>query len=621
MTKQQLRREELLAIHNVIDRDDPQTYLTAANMVLQGSGMTCESINKAVAVLQTVLHSLLESERYIEAALLCWGTTLFDPRPRSVRLIWKALMTKAKTLVMGAGSMGKSYTAIVWALLSWVRDPAYTAIKLVSTTAGHAKANTWSTLVRFHRDSKVPLPGFAQSAFIGLTTDDKHSAITIVAIPQGDDGKGRLQGFHPLPRPIPHPKFGPLSRVILIIDEAEDAPGGLWQGVGNMLGNEDAAGSVTVYAATNPKRKESAFGQRAEPENGWDSLNMEQSESWISRQGWFVLRLDGAKCENVIERREVYNGLLTYQGYQNHVKGGINSADYYTFARGWYPEAGAAYNIVPPYVTSELRGVYTFVRIIANVATFDPAFAEEGDEAILTAGKYGIAIGFQPFNGEYQDFRNTPRYVIQAEQQFSIEKGKTQAMAKNIVKVLRGLKVTPEWFAMDKTGNARGLYDLLSDPDIFGNILGIEWGEAATDKKILEEDSDTAAERYDGVVSEMWFAFAAYAEYGFIKVAPVMPIVPLFTQLVGRQYKRVSKTLQRAESKKDYKERNSAKSPDHADSLIMMPHLIRLRAQSNAAMLERNQPDPQAREDEWAAVNKRTDQGVIHKTRYVDARM
>jgi hypothetical protein len=620
VTLQRLQRDELLAIHNTIDRDDPQTYITAANIVLNGSGIPCDSVNRAIAVLQTVLHSLLEADRYLEAALLCWGTTLFDPRPRSVRLIWNALMTKAKMLVMGAGSMGKSYTAIVWALLSWVRDPAYTSIKLVSTTAGHAKANTWSNLVRFHRESKIPLPGVAQATFIGLTTEDKHAAITIVAIPQGEDGKGRLQGFHPLPRPVPHPKFGPLSRVILIIDEAEDAPGGLWQGVGNMLGNEDAAGSVTVYAATNPKRRESAFGQRAEPEDGWDSLDIERSESWISGQGWFVLRLDGAKCENVIEKREVYNGLLTYRGFQNHVREGTNSANYYTFARGWYPVVGAAYNIVPPYVTQDLRGVYTFSRVIANIATLDPAFAEEGDEAVLTAGKYGIAIGFQPFNGEYQDFRDNPRYAIQAEQQFSIEKGKTQVMAKNIVKILRGLRVTPEWFAMDKTGNARGLYDLLSDSEVYGDILGIEWGEAATDKKILEEDNDTAEERYEGIVTEMWFAFSAYAEYGFIKLAPVIPIVPLLTQLVGRQYKRAGKTLQRAESKKDYKQRNSTKSPDHADSLIMMPHLVRMRGQTNAAILEGNRPDPQQREDEWADVNRRQTDGPIHKTKFVKTR-
>ena len=106
-----MTREEIITVHEQIDRDKPQSFITAANTIIANAGgkKRVDSINKAVAILQTVLHSLLDANLYTEAALLCWGTTLFDPRPISVRLIWKPLMTKSKMVVLGAGSCGKFF--------------------------------------------------------------------------------------------------------------------------------------------------------------------------------------------------------------------------------------------------------------------------------------------------------------------------------------------------------------------------------------------------------------------------------------------------------------------------------------------------------------------------------
>jgi hypothetical protein len=277
------------------------------------------------------LQVLLDQENYIEAALLCWGRDLFNPEPKSVQKVWTNQMRHNKNIYLGASALGKSYNLVAWNLLDWVRDPAYTNTKFLSTTAGHAKANTWSTLTTFHKSSKIPLPGIIQSSFIGIEPENRQAAIGLVAIPQGEDGKGRLQGFHPLPRPKPHPNFGKLTRVRLFMDEAETVPGGVWPGVDNMLANEDEAGSVKISAATNPARSDSMLAAKAEgPERSW-LFDPEAPDEWDSEEGWHVTVLDAAKTENVMQKKKVFPGLQTYEGYMNLVRRGQDSEALATF--------------------------------------------------------------------------------------------------------------------------------------------------------------------------------------------------------------------------------------------------------------------------------------------------
>jgi hypothetical protein len=119
--------------------------------------------------------------------------------------------------------------------------------------------------------------------------------------------------------------------------------------------------------------------------------------------------------------------------------------------------------------------------------------------------------------------------------------------------------------------------------------LAIQWGEAATEHKILEEDTEFAADRYDGLVTEMWFAFSRWVEYGYVKISPMVQTRELFHELSTRLYRTMSKTKVRVSSKAEYKSANSGRSPDFADSAIMIVHLVRLRGEDRPAMLEEHQ--------------------------------
>jgi len=91
--------------------------------------------------------------------------------------------------------------------------------------------------------------------------------------------------------------------------------------------------------------------------------------------------------------------------------------------------------------------------------------------------------------------------------------------------------------------------------------------------KILEEDTKTAKEEYERVVSELWFALKKWAEFGFLFLSPAAVSEALVQELSGRRYQ-VGK-LTRVESKDDYKSRGNG-SPNKADAVTLLLHLVRV---------------------------------------------
>lgn len=587
MLQVNLLHDHILEARGLIERG---RWVHAQNLLLefQGSDFRVDTQQEAEIGIMGLYHSLLNAGDWTGAALLRWGKTLFNPDPRSVQLIWTALCdpTKSKLLIMGCGSSGKTYSTSGWVDLNWSRDPEYTTIKIVSTTLGHNKSNIMSKIGIFHTQSLMKFPGEPVAGGIAYPGLDKSASITAVAIPEGESGEGRLTGFHPYPRPKPHPIFGPLSRCVVVIDEADAVPEGLWAGVDNALGNEDFQGSIKVVALTNPRLKQNSFAHRAEPEGGWSNLD-EDAEQWTSKDGWHVISIDAAKSENVLQKKQVFPGLMTYEGYQNYVRKGKNDPKYWTYARGKYPpDQAATFNVFASAYFDNSIGRLMFEGDVTPVAAFDGAFAEGGDDAVLTIGRFGFAIGFTDTDGTFIQFKRGKK-MVQVEQQINITKGPTHVMGEAIIKILRSYGVRPEWFVMDKTGNARGLYDHIHYR--FGAIMGIEWGGKATETKILREDTENAAERYKGIAAEMWFAASMWQDHGHVKFSPTMEgFRVLRDEACARQWK-FKGTLQELESKVEFKKHNKDnKSCDRADSYVMLIHPIRIHSQGLPETIEDN---------------------------------
>ena len=145
----------------------------AANIILQlnDQNAATASDDEATEVLVTFRQWLLDQGRYAECAALLWAPATFSADPQSVALMWDNLKTSSQMMVMGAASMGKSFSLGVWLYLDWLRDPENTNVKVVGPSEDHLEKNLFSHLVNLHQTAAVPSTG--QCIRLGITLE-KH---------------------------------------------------------------------------------------------------------------------------------------------------------------------------------------------------------------------------------------------------------------------------------------------------------------------------------------------------------------------------------------------------------------------------------------------------------------
>ena len=568
---------------------------------------TVQTPDQSKAFIWALVKCLLDTERYGAAGTLLWGEALFNYGPRAVQTLMNRVRTTQNMIVLGGAALGKTYTLICYLLLDWIRDPEFTEIKVISTTGGHAKSQSFSTLQRLYKNAIVPLPGISMDGFVGLNPKDRHSAINLVAIPQGEDGKGTLQGFHPVPRRTPHASFGSMSRVRALLDEAEEIPAGVWEGVANLLASAWGAEAVKVFCATNPRDVTSKLAQLAEPPNGWSQINLDTDKEWRSTERWSVLRLDGADSENVVERRLVFPGFLTWEGYQTYaLKLGGQSGEYLYFGRGMYPLQALQNTLIPYSLLENVIGQFIFSGRTVGSGGVDLAF-EGGDRIVFAVGKYGKAIGFQPPKGPPTLWKK-PRYAVQIDQYYDMPKEKTIALATSIEVKAKSLQIHPDWLTCDRTGVGTGTHDALCE-QWSGTIRGVMWGAESGQRKLLSDDHDFACEIYEGIDTEMYARVRKYLEFGLMAFHPQVPTAQLFKELSGRRYQPSSKGPSgkpriKLEPKKEFKKRLGW-SPDIGDAIVMLVHGCAINGPEKASMIGSSRPIP-IRPDGHIGVRERT---------------
>jgi hypothetical protein len=568
--------------------------------------------------LTQLIPGMISRGMRLEVAHILWGHTQFNAEPESVRLIWDEVKKTATMLVPGAGALGKSYSLAVYFLLDWIEDPLYTAIKVVAPTAEHAKRNVFAHIKNLHRNSTIPLPGQVREGSIQASSDDKQG-IHLVSIPIGEDGAGRLQGMHPTPRKRAHPIYGSLSRIRVILDDAQEIPGGIWDDIDNMLITLDGIEHVKITAAANPRDVDSKFGRRCEPEDGWSTLDIETSITWKSKLGWAVVRLDGARCENVVQKRMVYAGLLSYEGYRRYLLQGDTSPEYYTMARGFFPVKGLTINVIPREFMEKATARLNFTGRVTYCAAVDLAF-EGDDTAPMTVGRFGLATGYSFLTPEGPKTVNFERakYALQAESQFDLIKNdpskqmmQTVWLAHQIRTHCLRLGIPGRWVIVDRTGNGTGVHDILKSPSPTGlgeDVVGVHYGAAATDKKLFAESTELASDLYDGLVTELFFATRNFLEFDYLKISPSLDIAALTEELCTRRFKPGTRSGKvRVEGKKEYKARGN-KSPDKADSITLLVHLVRLREGFEAMLLSTTE----------SVRDQEIEPGIVDRLQYMD---
>lgn len=557
----------------------------AARLIASFTGQDPKKVvtteDKSLEFCFSLLQWCLDNDHYDWAARMLWGEHLFTYKPRCTQMVWRALQTKQAILLQGSASMSKSYGGGVWHLLDWVRDPVYTNILLVGPSEDHLKGNLFSHLVTLHQSSTLPLPGIIGDLFIGLDPRARRSAIRGVVIPLGKRPAGRLQGTKRYPRKTAHPIFGRMSRVRIFMDEFEKIPVGVHKDIDNVFSNLDGdVEGFKITGAYNPEDISGQVAQRAEPPGGWgeDSFKPDRDEEWVSKRGWFVVRLDAAKSENVVQKKKVFEGLQTVEGFNKIIQnaGGLDTPGYWTMCRGCFPRSGAIYTIMSALSVSQMKGEFIFVEAATDCGGVDLAL-EGGDAAEFCHGKYGRASGYksppsldnpQGKTVMFEDKHGQRcfRFAVQLIEIFPLANGDTVKMAEQVRTHAVRLHVAPKDLMLDRTGNGAGVHDLLKA--LWSQeIRGVNYSESASETKILEEDTKTAKEEYERAVGELWFAFKKFCNFGFLRAKAEALTESLVLQLTGRRYAPGKQT--KVEEKPEYKARGNS-SPNEADSATLM---------------------------------------------------
>lgn len=590
----------------VVDR-----WVEAGNKILSHLGQqpTCKTKGQSLAICRGLLQHLLDEELYLHAATLLWGGDMFNAEPECVQRVFKALHNNSKILFCGASSMGKSYNAGVWMYLDWRRDPLYTAIKCVGISEDQVRKHVFSHLVKLHKACSIPMVEQVDvrdsDMWMGVKDAGAEFGITAIAYKQSQETSGGIKGYKAMPvRKLPHPKFGLMSRLRLLGDEGQNWPNGPFKDINTWLSQIDGPEKVKIAIAFNPENISQLVVQMSEPPDGWNSDDMDRMYDWEAKSGWTVCRLDAARSENVIRKKLIYPGLQTYDGFISYLRaGGDNSANFSTFARGWPPTKGGASIIIPPSWPQEARGEAIFIETPTTVGAVDLAFMGQ-DTAQMAIGRWGLASGWRGIDGKITQFRDRlniaaqrPRHVLQIDQIIPLEKhDNAVTMAEEIIGRCTQLGITPEHLALDKTSIGFGTWSHLSK--VWGDVFGISWNEAATEGKIVNEDKEGASKQCDGVMSEMWWAFRQWLNptTKAILISQVIPTHPIYTQLTSRRYEPGKKGI-KVEPKERYKARNQH-SPDEADAMVMLVHLVRRFATTLPGLTEGGnnagrKPDPE----------------------------
>jgi hypothetical protein len=299
-----------------------------------------------------------------------------------------------------------------------------------------------------------------------------------------------------------------------------------------------------------------------------------------------------------VSKKVVHDGFMTYEGYMGYVAKGDDNPEYETFARGVFPGSSSPDCLIPLNWLDDFTGTFIFepgtVVVCAGVD-----LALDGDDCIFFVGRYGKSNKWIPAASnkiiqmeESDGESRKPQYVLQLDAWVTLaQKSRSGARYEEIQELVKKFGVSYEFLSLDSTGIGRGVVDNFIEKGY--KVRAISWGSGATHKKILEEDTMHADERFSDITSEMYHAARAWIEGGFIKASPYLDIDRLRRELTGRRRKpsgRIGETgepLMAIEKKIEFKSRYGGKSPDVSDGMVMMLHGCRMGGEELARIVRR----------------------------------
>ena len=489
------------------------------------------------------------------------------PEPLMVRHPWaeemiRAVIKNKYVAIGGAANSGKSHTMAAWGILNWLAAPRDTLILLTSTTLREARKRIWGSIISLLSVIEgAPIrirDSIGNASYVNEHgTLIERAGLSLIAAEKSRtrEAVGKFIGIKQ-------------KRVMVIADELSEISEAILQaGLSNLSKNPE----FQMIGMSNPNSRFDAFGVWSEPKSGWESIDTNTADEWITKWNGAYVRFDGERSPNVIAGEVIYPWLPTTEKLdEDKALLGPSSRGYMRMVRAVFFDSDEDESI---YSESELAQSGSMSSVEwkgtpVECGGLDPAFTNGGDRTVLYHGRVGYDIN-NHFVFEFVDA------VVFTDDATNKAVPRTYQICRQVVEACKKRNIQGVNLAVDSTGAGAPFCDVLSNEgDGFDQILRVSFGGKASDKRVSENSKLIGTELYINRVSELWWVGKE-----LMRTKQIYGVnADLAKEVTGRNYEMVKGgTLRiKIESKVAFKARYG-QSPDLADAAFLCLDLARQR--------------------------------------------
>ena len=459
--------------------------------------------------------------------------------------------------ITGPGSGGKTTGMGMVFILQWLASPTDTGALVCAPTRDGLKKKLWGDIRKFYVGACriIGKQGHLIDSDLCIQSkkgDTKHGIFGIT-VAQGEEGKalGRIIGFHP-------------RRIFVGVDELTDVSWAIIEALNNLFTGKQKASFIS---AANASSIFDSHGKMCEPKEGWGSVTV-NSNRWETKRGGanggVCLHLDGFKCENIVQKKVVYDFLLTQQDIDITARDyGMDSPQMWRMRRGFWCPEGVVKSVLTESLIQRFRCMEkaTWRGGWTDGASLDPAF-EGGDRCVLRHVRWGKAE--QDIDTLWLDAPEVVKIDAQSKEPIHYQ------IARQVKERCRDWGVEVQNFAMDSTGEGGGLASIIATEWAPG-FLQVEFGGKASDLPVSKVNRKTCSDEYYNRVTELWYFIRTIVQAGQLRGLDAETAIELSTRIYTVE------TKIRLESKADMKKRLGGRSPDLGDNAAIAVELARVR--------------------------------------------
>lgn len=473
--------------------------------------------------------------------------------------------------VGGAASSGKSYVLAAWALVYWMAAPAQTKVMLTSTHLAGARDRIWGAVIQLIDD--IPAPPCRIVDSIGLIAYcDPETGTSYATFGLKLVSADKKQGTRRIGKII----GGKAPRVLLVADELGEISESVQEAFSSNIGTNPESQMVGL---SNPASRFDPFGVFCTPKGGWEKVDVLNDMEWTMQVGGKYIRLDAYDSPNFSLSDEDGEGYpyLPSERTINEALASLGSTPeeasksngFLRMFRAVFNDSDngeTVYSIAEITKSGGLSGVDIHNGV--KLAGLDPSFSSGGDATVLKFGDLGYddsgqhALKFGEAVRIYEDSTN------------KLEPRNMQ-IARKVVEECKRRGVKPENLSVDATGAGGPFCDILQMAWDSNDFLRVQFGGAASDRRIKNDSKTVCRDRYHNMASELFFIGKQFL-LGRQLFGLSNEMVRQMTSRLFKTHKGVKGLRMQVEPKPDYKRRMS-ESPDETDASFVLLEVARSR--------------------------------------------